>query len=291
MIGGVVLLDGATGTELSRRGADTTLPLWSARPLAEQPELLVEVHRDWLRAGCEVLTTCTFRTHARSLAAGGWAHRSDELNGRAVECAREAIAAEGAEGIRVAGSLAPLEDCFRADLVPDDEDLALEHGRQARSLAEAGCDLLLVETMATRREAEAALAAARATGLPAWCSFVSDGRGRLLGGEDLAQAARAAESLGASAVLVNCVPVVELLGDVRGLAAAGLGVPFGGYGNIGHAHDVDGWRADLMLEPEDFAARLLACRDAGATLLGGCCGTEPRHLAALARALGRPAGG
>jgi S-methylmethionine-dependent homocysteine/selenocysteine methylase len=281
----VLLLDGATGTELSRRGADTSLPLWSARPLVDERELLVEVHRDFLRAGCRVLTANSFRTHERSLAKGGWSGRSDELNHRAVESARSAIAAESCGGVRVAGSLSPLEDCYRPDLVPGAEELASEHVSQARSLAAAGCDLLLVETMNSRREAEAALRAGLQTSLPIWCSFVSDGDGRLLSGEPLAEAAAAAEQLGAAAVLVNCLPVVDLLADVRTLAAA-VSVPFGAYGNIGHAHDVDGWRADLMLAPEVFADHLLDCRAAGASLLGGCCGTEPRHLAALHDRLG-----
>lgn len=282
---GVVLLDGATGTELSRRGADTTLPLWSARPLVEARDLLVEVHRDFLRAGCQVLTACTFRTHERSLAKGGWSGRADGLNRAAVEAAREAIELEGERGIRVAGSLSPLEDCYRPELVPSDRELAVEHRAQARSLAAAGCDLLLVETMNSRCEAEAALSAAMATGLPCWCSFVSDGRGRLLSGESLAEVAAAARELGAAVVLVNCLPVVDLLADVRVLAGAVSG-PIGAYGNIGHAHDVDGWRADLMLAPESLAQHLLDCRAAGAQVLGGCCGTEPRHLAALAQRLG-----
>jgi S-methylmethionine-dependent homocysteine/selenocysteine methylase len=282
----VVLLDGATGTELSRRGADTRLPLWSARPLGQRPELVVEVHRDYLRAGCDVLTACTFRTHERSLARGGWAGRGDELNRAAVSCAREAVAAEGSTRARVAGSLAPLEDCFRPDLVPDGAALEAEHRRQAESLAAAGCDLLLVETMATLREARAALRAALGTGLPAWCSFVTDGRGRLLSGEALDEAARTAERAGAAVVLVNCVPVVHLAAEVRVLAASCAGA-FGGYGNVGHAEDVDGWRVELMLEPDEFAARTHACRALGATVLGGCCGTEPRHLEALARAIGR----
>jgi S-methylmethionine-dependent homocysteine/selenocysteine methylase len=282
----IVLLDGATGTELSRRGANTTLPLWSARPLSEDRDLLVRVHRDFLAAGCVVLTACTFRTHERSLARAGWGGRSDELNRIAVGAAREAIAAEGVAGVRVAGSVSPLEDCYRPELVPPAAELAREHEAQARSLAAAGCDLLLVETMNSRREAEAALQAGLSTGLPTWCSFVSDGKGRLPSGELLAEAASAAQELGAAAVLVNCLPAVDLLGDVKVLARA-VTVPFGGYGNIGHAHDVDGWRADLMLEPEVFARHLLDCRSAGATLLGGCCGTEPRHLEALARGSGQ----
>ena len=280
-----LLLDGATGTELSRRGADTRLPLWSARPLIDDRDLLVRIHRDFLRAGCRVLTACTFRTHERSLTKGGWGGRSDELNRIAVAAARSGLAAESVSDARIAGSLSPLEDCYRPDLVPGAEALAAEHAAQAESLAAAGCDLLLVETMNCRREAEAALKAAIATGRPAWCSFVSDGRGRLLSGESLAEAARAAEELGASAVLVNCLPVVDLAADVRLLAGA-VSVPFGAYGNIGHAHDVDGWRADLMLEPAVFAETMAACVAAGGRIVGGCCGTEPRHLAALAETLG-----
>lgn len=280
----ITLLDGATGTELSRRGQDTRLPLWSARPLADAPEAVVAVHRDYLGAGCDVLTACTFRTHERSLQRGRWAGRSAELNRRAVDCAREAVEAERAEGIRVAGSIAPLEDCFAPSLVPSDGELEREHGEQAESLAAAGADLLLVETMNTRREAEAAVTAARAAGLPTWCSFVTDGAGHLLSGEPLADAARAVEDLGVEAALVNCLPVVDLLGDVGRLLAA-VEVPAGGYGNIGHAHDVEGWRVELMLSPTEFAARSLECVAAGARIVGGCCGTQPEHLAELAERL------
>jgi homocysteine S-methyltransferase len=114
----MTLLDGATGTELSRRGADTGLPLWSARPLVEEPELVVAVHREYLQVGCKVLTACTFRTHARSLRAGGWDGRQDELNQRALELAQKARQQEGREGVRIAGSISPLEDCYSPVLVP-----------------------------------------------------------------------------------------------------------------------------------------------------------------------------
>lgn len=284
MSGPVTLLDGATGTELSRRGLDTRLPLWSARALADRPDVVETVHREYVGSGCLVLTACTFRTHERTLARGGLGGRGDELNASAVRAARRGAAAAGVPGVRVAGSMAPLEDCFRPDLVPPLEELAAEHGRQALSLARAGVDLLLVETMNTVREAIAAVRAAVATGLPAWCSFVTDGSGRLPSGERLETAVSEVERLGTASVLVNCVPMTDLAGEVARLAAS-TSLPVGGYGNIGHAHDVDGWRVELMLEPEAFADHALACRAAGATLLGGCCGTEPRHLAELARRL------
>jgi S-methylmethionine-dependent homocysteine/selenocysteine methylase len=176
-----------------------------------------------------------------------------------------------------------LEDCFRPGLVPEDAALATEHARQAASLAEAGCDLLLVETMATAREARAAVTAAVATGKPTWCSFVTEGDGRLLSGEPLEDAARAAREAGAEAVLVNCVPVRGVAAEVARLRAA-VGGPVGAYGNVGHDREV-GFRADLMLGPDEFAAATLLAVAGGAAIVGGCCGTEPRHLAALAAAL------
>ncbi|MEM7247810.1 MAG: homocysteine S-methyltransferase family protein [Acidobacteriota bacterium] len=279
----VTLLDGATGTELSRRGADTRLPLWSARPLVTDPDLVRRVHADWLLAGAEILTTCTFRTHRRSLAHGGWEHRVDELNQVAVDLARQARdEASGVREVRIAGGIAPLEDCYRPDLVPDDDVLAEEHGAQAESLARAGAELLLVETMACRREAVAAVTAARATGLPSWCSLCTTGDGRLLSGEPLAEVAEEVAALGVEAVLLNCLPSVDLLPDLERLRAAVAG-PVGAYGNVGHAHDVDGWRVELQLTPEHFAELAESWLAAGASLVGGCCGTEPRHVAELAR--------
>lgn len=279
----LTLLDGAVGTELTRRGFDTTLPLWSARPLAEHPEAVAAIHAEHVAAGCDVLTACTFRTHERSLAAAGWGGRGDQLNALAVRLAREAAARAGRRTL-VAGSIAPLEDCYRPERVPDEGALEREHARQARSLALAGAELLLVETMNCRREAEAAARAAVATGLATWVSFVTNGSGLLLSGEPLDEAARAVEAAGAAAVLVNCIPLDRARDEVARLRAA-VEVPVGAYPNVGH--DPSGFRPELMVEPAELAAALLACRDAGAGILGGCCGSEPRHLRGLALALGR----
>jgi S-methylmethionine-dependent homocysteine/selenocysteine methylase len=141
--------------------------------------------------------------------------------------------------------------------------------------------LLLVETNNRRQEAELSLAAAVATGLPAWCSLVTDGAGLLLSGERLEDVAPSLEDQGAAAVLLNCIPVIDVLPDLLRLRKACRGT-IGAYGNIGHASDVDGWRVELMLDPSEFARHLLSWRAAGAELLGGCCGTEPRHLKAAA---------
>ena len=120
MKGELLLLDGATGTELNRRGVDTGLPMWSANALTTDSGLNVlrQIHLDYLNAGADILTSNTFRTHRRALVGKGYAAR--DLTRRAVATAQEAVAQFG-QPAQVAGSVAPLEDCYRPDLAPPDD--------------------------------------------------------------------------------------------------------------------------------------------------------------------------
>jgi homocysteine S-methyltransferase len=114
----ILLLDGATGTELDRRGVDIGLPLWSARAIIDAPEVLGEVHRAYLDAGAGAVTTNTFRTHARSLAKAGMESQAGALTHQAVAIARQACHDSNADAL-VLGSVAPLEDCYSPDRCPD----------------------------------------------------------------------------------------------------------------------------------------------------------------------------
>jgi S-methylmethionine-dependent homocysteine/selenocysteine methylase len=279
-----LLLDAAMGTELQRRDADTTLPLWSARPLLRDPELVWTIHGDEVGAGAEILTANTFRTHARSLAKAGLGDRSGELTARAVQLAHQAAAAPGRD-IFVAGSLSPLEDCYRPDLVPDDDALAREHGAQAKFLAEAGVDLILAETLNTIREARAALAAAKATGLPVVLSLVTDGEGKLLSGETIADAARALAPLGPDVIGINCVPAARLGGDLALLQEASPDLALSAYGNLGRPADDKGWKFTEELSPEAYEELARGWLATGARIVGGCCGTTPEHTRALRKLL------
>jgi S-methylmethionine-dependent homocysteine/selenocysteine methylase len=282
--GRTLLLDAAMGTELQRRDADTTLPLWSARPLLRDPELVWTVHGDEVGAGADILTANTFRTHARSLAKGGLGERSGELTARAVQLAHQAAAAPGRE-VLVAGSLSPLEDCYRPDLAPDEASLEAEHGAQARFLADSGVDLILAETHNSIREARAALAAAKATGLPAILSLVTDGEGKLLSGETIDEAARALHPLRPDVLGINCVPAARLADDLERLAAAAAGVPLGAYANLGLPADDKGWAFTEELTPEKYAEHARRWLALGARIVGGCCGTRAEHTRALRRLL------
>jgi S-methylmethionine-dependent homocysteine/selenocysteine methylase len=275
-----LLMDGATGTELERRGARCELPLWSARALVEQPELVRRIHEDYVAAGAELLTANTFRTQRRVLSRAGLAERAAGLTGLAVEIARR-VAAASDRPVGVLGSAPPLEDCFRPDLVPDDPDLESEHAEHARHLAAAGVDAILVETMNSIRESRVALRAARATGLPALVSFVCWEGATLLSGEPLRGALDAARELSPAAVLVNCLPPGNVPPCLDALRQSGL--PFGVYANLG-APVQDGLygRTDDC-PPEAFAEHAADWLAAGASLVGGCCGTTPGHIAAVAQ--------
>jgi S-methylmethionine-dependent homocysteine/selenocysteine methylase len=279
-----LLFDAAMGTELQRRGADTRLPLWSARALVDDPALVRMIHSEEVAAGAEVLTANTFRTHRRTLAKGGLAERSRVLTAFTVALARDAAAERGRD-VFVAGSLSPLEDCYRPDLVPEEEALEREHREQADSLAAAGVDLILLETHNSVRELVAAARAAKETGLPFVASMVTDGAGRLLSGEPIADAVHVLEPLQPDALSINCVPAARLRSDLAVLAAAAPGVPLAAYGNLGLPADDLGWAFTEELSPESYAEHARHWLAAGARLVGGCCGTTPAHTAAMRRLL------
>ena len=281
-----VLLDGATGTELERRGVRTGLPLWSARSLVDAPDVVHRIHVDYVAAGAEVLTANTFRTQRRALAPGGLDDRASELTNRAVQLARRAAEQAAPDrAVCVVGSAPPLEDCYQPDRVPDDVILAREHAEHARNLVAAGVDAILVETMNTVREAVAALCAANEAGATSLVSFVCWHGARLLSGESLASAVAAVVPLQPLAVLVNCLPPSNVAACWPPLRASGL--RFGAYANLGAPDDKTGFTRSEDCTPEEFAALTAAWIEAGAQIVGGCCGTAPAHIDAVAQRMRR----
>ena len=270
------------GTELEGRGVRAGLPLWSAWALIEAPETVLAIHRDEAAAGAEILTANTFRTHHRTLAKEKLESRSAELTRLAVSLAREAARAAG-RPVFVAGSLAPLEDCYRPDLTPPGEALEREHAMQAEALASSGVDLILVETQNTVRELSAATRWAKASGLPVIASMIGDGRGRLLSGESIEEAAAAVASLRLDALSINCVPAPDLGADLAVLARAAPGVPLAAYANLGPPAGESGTVFSRDVPPEDYASLARGWIAAGARVVGGCCGTTTAHTAALRR--------
>ncbi|HID20937.1 MAG TPA: homocysteine S-methyltransferase family protein, partial [Planctomycetaceae bacterium] len=188
----------------------------------------------------------------------------------------------------VLGSQAPLEDCYAPDLVPDDGTLAREHAAMAANLAAAGVDGVLVETHNTIREAVAAVRAAAGAGLLTLVSFVCGRDGRLLSGETITHAAQAVFPFRPAAVLINCTPAPSTVAPLRELHRAVGDLPVGAYANVGEHDPERGWIPTDAVFPERYAEYAAQWRQAGATLIGGCCGTTPEHIRCLRELLGQP---
>lgn len=275
-----VILDGAMGTELGIRGVDISIPLWSSRALLISPETVLQIHRDYCAAGADIITTNTFRTTERTFRRARIPDQSLELTGKAVQLARQACTEETGRTVLVAGSIAPLEDCYRPDLVPDDRSLRVEHVEQAYRLAAAGADFLLCETMGTIREAFAACEEARKTGLEVVVSLLCRPDGYLYSGETLDDAVAVLAPLGIVAFLLNCVParsIATIIRHLRGLTD----LPVGAYGNAGTAGGEQEKEFVCDVGPEEYTMLAQRWVQTGAAIVGGCCGTGPEHIRML----------
>lgn len=260
----MILLDGPMGTELQARGLALPPPSWSAVALEAAPALVREIHAAYVAAGAEIHRTNTFRTQPS--VDPRWRAWLD----RAVALAREAGA------LRVAGSIAPVRDCYRPDLSPPPDEARAVHRAVARALGPQ-VDLLVCETFPHGGEAVIAVAEAVKTGKPTWAALTAGPDASLMTPAAMEEAARACVGEGASAVLVACTAANATVRYVEALAR--LGVPCGAYANAGAKEDGLGWSA------EGAGARYAACAatwvSAGATIVGACCGCGPAHVAAL----------
>jgi S-methylmethionine-dependent homocysteine/selenocysteine methylase len=284
----ITVLDGAMGTELKARGAsvpDYRSSIWSAMALLHDPDTVAQVHRDYLRAGADVITVNNYAVVPNLLAREGLEDRLEELTTTACRIAASARAASGRGAVRIAGSLPPLDTTYRPDLVPGDDVLDATYLRIARTLA-GEVDLVIAETLTTVREAVAAARAAAACGLGLWVSWnLCLDAPRLRGGETLTAGVRALEAWPVAGFLVNCVPtglVPPALAELRRATRK----PIGAYANACESapdqQSLDSL-AFTALTAEQYVAASEAWVAAGATLIGGCCDTGPPIIAALAR--------
>ena len=278
---GAVLLDGGLATELERRGVDLQHPLWSARALLDAPDTVAAVHRDYLEAGADVITTATYQAPVALVARGVELARRE----------RDAFVARSPAGRPrplVAASIGP----YGASLADGSEyrgayGLAVEalmdwHRPRLRELEESGADVLALETIPSLVEVEAiARLLAERDGPPAWISVQARDASCLAEGTALTEAAAIADRAPrVFAVGVNCVAPEDVEPMLRTLATA-TRKHLAAYPNRGDSWDPRSrsWipRAGLV----DFAALSRTWRAAGATLIGGCCRTTPTDIASM----------
>ena len=276
---GPMLLDGATGSNLQKAGMPRGC--CTEQWILDNPQALTDLQRQYAEAGSRVLYAPTFQAQPIALERENLADRTEEVNARLVQLTRSAT-----PGCLVAGNLTTLAT-FADSFDPENFDLLVEnYSRQIRGLVDVGVDLLAAETLMYPLEAEAILTAAELEGVgTVMYSFTMQPDGALFSGMDASKVLSELEDAGAAAVGFNCVAadlftaglVSKLRRRLKGpiLCKPNAGIPVIGPDNLPH----------YPMEPEEFAGILADCAQMGASILGGCCGTDPRFIAALKHTL------
>lgn len=282
--GEVVILDGATGTELERRGVQMDTVVWDAAALLTHPDMVREVHEDYIRAGADVIITNTFATARHMLEPAGMGGRCCELNIRAVTLSKEARenAAEGP--VFIAGSISTMSAHDDHSYEPPAERARANYREQAEILAESGVDVIALEMMRDLEQTTYAIEAAVATGLPVWvgfsCKTTDEGTVVLWDGEHtLVEALEQIPPLGASLVSIMHTLTEDTPSALQEVNAHWSG-PLGAYPHSGK-FIMPNWQFIDMISPEDFVEEAQQWLDRSAQLIGGCCGIGPEHIRLL----------
>ena len=284
----IILLDGGMGQELIHRSSQPPSPLWSAKVMMDEPEIVRQVHEEYIAAGAKVLTLNAYSATPERLARDASEDLFKPLQAKSIEIAK---AARGGHDVAIAGCLPPLFGSYHPENAPEFE-ICLDTYRRIVAEQKDHVDVFLCETLSSIKEVKAAVQAAHESAKPVWCgmSVMDEDGTRLRSGESLEEAALAAKEAGADAVLINCSWPEAVTAGQAALAKTGL--PHGGYANgftKADALQIGGTVSHLTtrtdLGPQAYGDHAMAWIQAGATIVGGCCEVGPAHIKALAERL------
>jgi 5-methyltetrahydrofolate--homocysteine methyltransferase len=281
---GLLLADGAMGTSLFAQGLVTgdNPELWNL----ERPERVAAVHEGFVAAGADIILTNSFGGNRYRLRLHGHEGRVRELNRAAAQLARRVADAAG-RPVLVAGSIGPTGEILVPLGALDPGEAEQAFAEQAEALADGGAEVLWVETMSAWPELEAAVKGAARTGLEVVATMSFDTGGRTMMGLTPADAVRLAAALSPPPVAfgANCgVGPAQLVSSILAMHAAGTGLPLVAKGNCGIPEYQDG-HIHYSGDAPTMASYARLARDAGARIIGGCCGTTATHLAAMRAAI------
>ena len=286
--GDVIILDGATGTELERRGVPMHGVAWSAAALRTHPTVVRQVHEDYIRAGADVVFTNTFSSARHTLERTELGDEVRDLNTRAVILAKEACESVAEDRrVYIAGSLSIY---CRPDEEPSPGYMKASYREQAHVLAEAGADLLAMEMMTEVDQAADAIEAALSTGLPVWVGFsckMREGDAQVVllrsKGETFSQALETLLPPGISLVSVMHSKIEDTAPALQVIQERWSG-PLGAYPESGK-FVMPHWQFDQVVSPEALLDQARRWVQMGVQLIGGCCGIGPEHIRVLKEGL------
>lgn len=285
----ITILDGGMGQELLKRSSREVTPLWSTQVMMDEPEIVRDLHADFIRAGARVIALNSYTMTPERLARDGQIEDFEKLQLAAISAATSARTSVGIPGVKIAGCLPPLVASYKSEVAPE-YDQMLESYAKIVAIQAPHVDVFMCETMSSIAEAKAALVSAKKSGLPVWVSLsIQDNdKGLLRSGEPLEEAVAMLEEFGAGAKLLNCSKP-EAIAASWSKMKSGNGIT-GAYANGFTSIDslkpggtVKSLESRSDLDPAAYAEFATQWANEGATLIGGCCEVGPDHIAELSR--------
>ncbi|ETX05876.1 homocysteine S-methyltransferase family protein [Candidatus Entotheonella palauensis] len=283
--GDVIIIDGGTGTEMEKRGAPMVEKGWCARSTLTHPELLHQIHEDYIRAGADIIITNTFATSRHVLEACGLSDQFEAINAAATRIACEVRDHTADRPVDVAGSMSTTTF---GTAQPPPAVAEANFNRQAEILAEGGADFLILEMMRDIDYTNIVLKAAKRTGLPVWLGYSTaikeDGQVRLLYHD--VSLADALQTLSADDVPVVSImhTLTEDIGSSLDMLQTHWSGPMGVYAHSG-VFKPPHWQFIDIISPADYAAEAAKWVERGVQVIGGCCGIGPEHIEVLSAQL------
>ena len=274
-----LIMDGAMGTELMRRGIELPLPLWSSMSNIDQFDQVMNIHKDYLDAGCDILTTNTFRTTPRTFIKAGYSQNESEIISEqccnmAIEAAKQAVKKENT---LIAGSVAPLEDCYEPSYFPGKEIAKKEFRLIIDRIIRKGVDILLFETMGNYEEIESALQVSNHIDIQRWLSIVLKNKNSILDGTELQKVVELANKNKIDMVLINCTPV-NIISEALDIFLGYRKGKWGVYPNAGENMPTKDGEFVSKLDDESFCKAIQDYITLGASVVGSCCGSTPNTV-------------
>tara|TARA_B100001029_G_C15034317_1_gene439103 strand:+ start:511 stop:1425 length:915 start_codon:yes stop_codon:yes gene_type:complete len=290
------ILDGGTGSEIRRRGYNVPShvnSIWSAQALIEHPEVIEQIHYDYIHAGANYITINNYALTQPILSRANILNKLEELTLLSIELANNAIKRSGKD-IKIIGSLPPLETSYRSDLVINEKDM-YENYKKISSILKNKVDIIICETMSSIIESKTALVAALESDTESWISWTLQGNrlNTLPSGESLKEAFEALNKIKPDAYLINCCAANFVTEGIKTLNTL-TDKPIGGYANsvlvkvtknsknIARTIEKNPEEAQKMLSKNinewDYSKEVKKWIKNGASIIGGCCSTTPNHI-------------
>ena len=278
---GTLILDGAMGTELQNRGVRIPLPLWSANANIENPQIVMDIHREYIQAGCDILTTNTFRSTFWTYRKSGLGNlKSKELAKlslyKAVECANEVAT----NPIKVAGSITTVDDCYTPEAYPGRSVAEDIYGQSIEWLLDAGINILLFETMGNIEEILCGLEMAMDHEITVWLSLIMKDESHILDNTPIQKVLELIKPHQIECIMTNCNQIHTTINSIESLRNNWDG-KWGTYPNLSNS-DYDNEYLTIIDE-SDFKNSIKKLYYHKPDVIGLCCGSKPKHINELTK--------